>query len=302
MNLKDCILFDKEAVKKYYNNIWDKNLKTGVLFSALEELGTPLNIYLGVDLGEGKNWYYVPHALHDGFSAYKSLHYELGLKGKFSSLSPSSSKISFKNFLQLAKKSPKSDFSIKGQTPFKAGQDFNYSVVKGINKPTYWFIEKLNEYLAQMKVGDYSKWMIPVRTDDRSGLNASYISLVVHKNDDGSIIKRKMKQKLLQNEHLVMKWLAEKMVHIGKKTVLAQTKAMLSKTTAGWTGSVSNLKDLGECDQVKEFLMLAPVRWHRPIGLALYKYNGEDYCTICVHKSLDKVFDLNEFTSLVSKN
>jgi hypothetical protein len=299
MNLYDFSMaktFDRKNVENYQAQKWNKSYGKGLYFSALQDLGYELNIQIGIDLGEGLSWYQVPHALHDGLSAYKKLFKELSINEIPQHFKLSGKRLSLASIKSAVKLLKNQDHFYHGQDSSCKGQGFQYKVIRidSKNLNTAEHLWKLNQYLSLYHLKGQKKWMIPVRTDNQEGLQASYIGVNLGDEDTNKNVQQKIKEKLILGEYKGLDVLGNLGLICGKKTILKQTKAMLMADCPNWAGSISNLKNIGSAPEVKELVLLAPVRWHRPIGLGLYVFNGISYITLCVHESL-KQFDLDHF-------
>lgn len=283
--------FDHKRTIKYLKNPWEREYRGGKYFSAINELGCPLNIQIGLDLGAGVRWYQVPHGIHDGYSALYTLLSEQGVdlkkhefKLKSNALGLSSMKAARSCLMNL-------QHQFVDQHPYSADQDFFYRVIKTSSTKslgdTAIVVHHMANFLrSTLLVQKDSKWMIPVRTNHISGLQASYFGLMINESDTVDTIRSCIKNKLSLGEHHALKALSKIPLILGKKAMLSQTRAMLERPYPNWAGSLSNLKNLGRASQIKDLIMLAPVRWHRPIGLGMYQLNGIQYLTIAIHKSL----------------
>lgn len=287
--------FDTASAKLYYQDPWASSYESGLLFTALEEFGVSLNIHIGLNQKDKLIWYKVPHALHDGYSAYQSLFAELGLKLIWKPFSLPKKKITLKGIKLAFESLSQKPQEIKDQLANKTSSEFDFIYFKTSYKPSQWYLQKMHDFFREKTKNQSTRWMIPVRTDHKSGLQASYFAVEVFNHDTEASIKEKISLALNNGTHRVTKKLASFMIKLGKKVILKQTKLMLDQDFPSWTGSFSNLKNIGSSEAVRELILLAPVRWHRPVGVVIYEFNQEFYCTISLHSSVAACISKEDF-------
>lgn len=294
--------FDLKRVQEYNLNPWEKENRLGLYFTALKDEGVNLDIPIGIDIGEGMKWYKTPHALHDGFSALCTLFRELNISHDMKAFDIPKLKFNPSMITSSFKAIKGEEHFFKGQKPYSHDQNFRYFVLKNKDEKQCLstILKKVSDYLLCHGLDQKMiKWMIPVRTNNEEGLSASYLSLPYEQGQSVGDIKNSLRKKLKIGEYKGVERLSHLALKLGPYVIKSQTRKMLQLKHPGWGGSVSFLKDLGHAKEVKELIMIAPVRWHRPIGVALYRFNSINYLTFAIHSSLSDLdlVDLKEVLS-----
>jgi len=293
-------IFDYESYLKYKQNIWHATYREGLYFSAMEELGQELLINIGIKKQSETqtSWFQTPHALHDGYSALKVLakekQFSLNLP-EFNFRPPMSF---FKSILSAIRSSPKENHQYinqSNQAEMKNSTDFHYMRMNfPLKSQRYSDTAVFSKVVCQTLMENLTKntssrWMVPVRLRDTEGLQASYFGLEVKKEDSVEDLHKKVVSKLKIGEHWGFYYISKLGLKLGKKAILYLTQKNVLKSDTIWMGVISNLGDLGESIELDELTILAPVRWHRPVGAVIYRHNNEQILTLAFHKSLKGV-------------
>lgn len=294
-NFEHASIADSENTSKYLKNPWNKKYKSGLFFTALLDLNQHIDIpfKLKVKHQKSEEFIKVAHALHDGFSALKVINSErdLDLQLKLQPIRKCK-KIVPALFSALTSK-PKQAHSYINQSNFQPGTEFraaeiSFPIIKTDKSQTALYALAASHVLQQKFLNsDYTRWMVPVRTSNEDGLQASYIALDIDKNSTFSQIHSQLVDKLKKGQHWGFHYLAKIALLLGKKTILKATKKSLENKNKLWFGSISNLGNLNESHQIEQLYIYHPVRWHRPIGIIIYEFNGEQHLTLSIHKSLN---------------
>lgn len=288
----DAKTLDEIKCNHYLSSPWDSKYHIGRYFSALHEITGPIYIYCGVKIkSQDIKWYKTLHSLHDGFSAIVSLFKEVGIDYQLPKYDLSKPANSFKLLRNVFVNQQKVKHSLINQSCDKNGYEYNFINIKLDNKlSTAEVINKVARYFQNtVTQNNISKWMIPVRVGNELGLEATYIPFVLENNDTESSIKAKIKSSLIKGEHWTNYYLSKVGNFFGTLFLRTVTKKMLGSSNATWLGSVSNMGELGDVEGVEDLFIHAPVRWHRPVGIVLYRINGVQYVTVSVHKSIKNV-------------
>ncbi len=300
LQVNDPQIFDQQNYLKYKEDIWHPSYKEGLYFSAMEELGQELNIHIGLkkQSDEQTRWFQTPHALHDGYSALKVLAHEQEFSLNLPEFKFRPARNIFKSILSAIRSSPKENHQFKNQnneTHLKNSTDYHYirmSFPKSSQRysDTALFSKAACQILMKtLTHNSSSRWMVPVRLRDTDGLQASYFGLEVSETDSVQSLHQKLTQKLKIGEHWGFYYLSRIGLKLGKKAILYLTKKNVLKSDTIWMGVISNLGDLGQSKELDELTILAPVRWHRPVGVVIYRHNNEQILTMAFHKSLEGV-------------
>lgn len=293
-------IFDYQSYLKYKQDIWDPTYREGLYFSAMEELGQELIINIGIKKHreEQTKWYQTPHALHDGYSALKVLAKEQSFSlnlPKFKFRPPVSI---FKSILSAFRSSPKEGHKFKDQSDqsdLKNSTDFHFMRMSfPLNTQSYSETALFSKVVCQtlmknLTENSSSRWMVPVRLRDTPGLQASYFGLEVNDQDSAPSLHKKIVSKLKIGEHWGFYYISKLGLKLGRKVIIYLTQKNVLKSDTIWMGVISNLGDLGESSELDELTILAPVRWHRPVGVVIYKHNNEQILTVAFHNSLKGV-------------
>ncbi len=296
-HVENAQLFDAAGYDEYKKNIWNPIYKQGLYFSALDELGHEVSLYMGFRESEGSElkWFRAPHALYDGFSAMKDLGKKLGLNFSFPGFRHRPCQNPIRAIIKALFSSPKVDHHFLNQNQNVEGTDFNYLDLSFDTLSTKYTNTALlakvccQVLMKELSSNESSRWMVPVRLNDGPGLQASYLGLQVDSSDTTEDVHKKLVGKLKGEEHWGFYFLGKLGLKLGKKVILALTKKSILNQKTLWMGSISNLGPLA-CDKdIRDVVMPASVRWHRPLGVILYEFNNKQVITISFHKSLSEV-------------
>ncbi len=290
-------ILDYQSYLKYKQDIWDPNYKEGLYFSAMEELGQELNINIGIKKkSDGKtNWYQTPHALHDGYSALKMLAKEQDFTLNFPGFNFRPSKSIVKSITSAIRSSPHENHQFKNQGELTNSTDFHYIRMDlPLKSQRYSDTALFSKVVCQTLMKNLtnnssSRWMVPVRLRDTQGLQASYFGLEVKRTDSAEDLHKKIVSKLKIGEHWGFYYISKLGLALGRRAILFLTKKNVLKNDTIWMGVISNLGDLGKSVELDELTVLAPVRWHRPVGVVIYRHNNKQVLTVAFHKSLKGV-------------
>ncbi len=287
--MQDTIPFDQKKSDEFHKDRWNRKWGLGLYFSAFHELGTHLNVVIGFQKkGEHKKWYIAPHALHDGRSAIERISFEnkYNLKIPALKLRPIKSKV--KAVFSLLRSEKKIKHNFVNQKPFSKStksEIYQFSVPfrQGNNSILINSIAKvmMKYFLANIE----SKWMIPVKLNNKEGLNASYLALIINKDDSVQKTQDSLRQILKSGKHWSLYMLSKVGIFIGKPVILKATQSHTNQKQSAWAGSISHLGNLGQTN-LEEITVIAPVRWHRPLGAALYQLNNNVNIVLTKHESL----------------
>ncbi|MCF8060844.1 MAG: hypothetical protein K9K67_16185 [Bacteriovoracaceae bacterium] len=309
LQVNDPRFFDYQGYLKYKRNIWDPIYKEGLYFSAMEELGQELIINIGIrKTGEEQtSWFQTPHALHDGYSALKTLakeqRFSLNLP-PFNFRPPISIN---RSILSAIRSTPKENHQFKNQSEKTNSTDFHFIKMAFPLKTqkysdTAYFSKIVCQTLMKFLTNNTSsRWMVPVRLRDADGLQASYFGLEIKQNDTVLDLHKRIVLKLRTGEHWGFYYLSKIGLVLGKRAIIYLTKKNVLKDNTIWMGVISNLGNLGDSVELNELTVLVPVRWHRPVGVVIYKHNGKQILTVTFHKSLKGV-DTDEILREIHKS
>lgn len=299
LTVENSEVFDLENYQKYKKDIWNSSYGGGLYFSAMEELGQELLINFGL---KRKNesmtkWFKTPHALHDGYSALKILAKEKDFSLDLPRFDFKPAQKPFRAIISALKSSPKEAHDFKNQSAISNSTEFRYfrfdfPLHKQKVSDTAIFAKVVSQTLMnQLTNNKSSRWMIPVRLRDSDGLQASYIGLEVQEGDSIQALHKKLVENLKSGQHWGFYYLSKIGLLLGKRAILNLTKKNVLKPETIWMGVLSNLGDLGVSKELDELTVLAPVRWHRPVGAIIYRHNDRQVLTVCIHNSLQEVSD-----------
>ena len=142
--------------------------------------------------------------------------------------------------------------------------------------------------------------MIPVRLEEASSIQASYIGLQIEENQSIQEVHKNLVEKLKKQEYWGYHLISKLGLKLGRRAIQFLTEKNVLKDETIWMGLVSNLGDLGLSKELDELTVLVPVRWHRPLGVVTYKHNGQQIITITFHDSLKKV-NVNEISREITE-
>lgn len=281
--------------KDFLNDMWNPKYGLGLYFSALIEQGDQLYIPLGLRRKGELKWYKALHALFDGFSALESLFKEEGIDFNIQTPSTPGPKNRLKAILSLLSSKPLESHRYINQGPSIRGNNYRYASIQlHPIKERLSLTSILGNIIAKncmkhLTTNHISRWMIPVRTHQGSGLNATYLGINISLDQSFEQTHKQLVTKLKSGEHWGYYYLSQIGLLLGKHAIRYGTQKSLSKNKSLWLGTISNLGNLGNIDEVEELLVVPPVRWHRPIGSAIYQLNDVLYITFAVHESLSSV-------------
>ena len=300
-SISEAQIFDRISVIEYKNDIWNKSYKEGLYFSAMEELGRPIDIHMGIKKRGNSNlsWFTVPHALHDGLSALSVLSREQNFDINIPRVESRKPRSWFRALYSAITSSPKEVHNFKDQDFNYRDSDFTHTSIKlkkydaKVSSTALLATIVCKHLMNELSHNSSSRWMVPVRLRDDNGLQASYVGINIEKEDNELDIHYKLKEKLKNGEHWGFSLISKIGLMIGKECILYLTKKNVLSSKTIWMGSISNLGNLGVSRELEDLVILSPVRFHRPLGVALYELNGEQVVTISIHKSIKKV-DIDE--------
>ena len=281
--------------KGFLNDMWNPKYGLGLYFSALIEQGDQLYIPLGLRRKGELKWYKALHALFDGFSALESLFKEENIRFNIQTPPTPGPRNRIKALLSTLNSKPVESHRYINQTPPIRGNNYKYASIQlRPMKERFSLTAVLGTIIAKncmkhLTTNHTSRWMIPVRTHQGSGLNATYLGLNISTDHSYEQTHKQLVKKLKSGEHWGYYYLSRIGLLLGKHAIRYGTKKSLSKEKSLWLGTISNLGVLGNIDEVEELLIVPPVRWHRPIGSAIYQLNDVLYITFAVHESLSSV-------------
>lgn len=287
--MSNAILLDQEKSSQYLANPWDKKYELGLFFSYLLDNGVDVIIEIETIKNNVTKTYNFHHALHDGFSAVKKIieKEKIDFKLQYPQLRPSPGL--FKPIFQALKSNSKPNPQYKNQLPYSNSTNGLYLIRKIPKKNLGQILSVCNRHLLQeLSYAQRVTWMIPCRVSNSPGLQASYIGLEISKNESGAQVHNSLKSKLKIGEHYGFLYLAKMILTLGKFGVYQSSKSVLRKDNPTWFGSFSHLGDLGTSEDLDEIIIKAPIRWHRPIGIVSYQFNGEHYLIFGYHESLNE--------------
>ena len=295
--IQNAQIFDRVNVIEYKNDIWNKSYEEGLYFSAMEELGDPIDIHMAIKRSAeiDLTWFTVPHALHDGLSALRVLSDEQNFKINLPIIEAKKPKSWIVALFSALTSRPKEAHSYKNQDLNVRDSGFIHKIIRlkkrdsRVSSTSLLATIVCKRLMNDLSINSTSRWMVPVRLRDDQGLHASYVGLDVDNRDNEIDIHYKLKAKLKNGEHWGFYLISHLGLAIGKKCILYLTKKNVLSNKTIWMGSISNLGNLGNSKDLEELVILSPVRFHRPIGVALYEFNGEQVITVSVHKSIKKV-------------
>ena len=288
-------VLDKVNTTEYLNDPWNKKYGLGLFFSALRERGEELFIPIRIYKNDIEKKFKIHHALHDGFSALKCLNTELDLDLQINELKIRKPKSWTGALFQALTSNPTISHQFKEQDINIGGTDFSeiYFEFPIVSNETALYTNVITRVcMKHLSVNSKSRWMIPVRTGEGMGLNASYLGIEIAERDSVSNTQEKIKEKLIKGEHWGNYLISKLGLFMGRRIITKGTRNSLAKRKSRWLGSVSNLGHLGSSEMVDRLVICPPIRWHRPIGASLYQFNGKQCVALCIHHSLVSA-DLN---------
>lgn len=287
--------FDQENISKYNINPWDKTYKLGLYFTALSEIGDHMDLHLALEEDGQFKWYKTPHALHDAFSAIKTLFKEKNISLKIQDKNEYIQSPWISSIFRALRSVPKQKHILRDQAPLTTGGQFQYAFVKMDKLKTPYSTTALFSNIVakicmkELTNNSISRWMIPVRTFNKEGMSASYLGLNIDKDDTLKNTQDQLTHKLKSGEHWGYYYISMIGLFLGKWFIKTGTKKSLEKSETRWLGSISNLGNIGITNEAEDFLILPSVRWHRPIGILLYEFNNIQYITLSLHESLNNI-------------
>lgn len=305
LSVSDAIDYlDVEACENYLKDPWNRKHKLGLYFSAIHEISGLIYINFQVKINNNWKWFRTLHSLHDGFDALKLLSIKTGTNLVFKNYQiPKPKNKLFSIIISLMSK-PREQQIIKRVNANKIGYQYE-GVSFSLNLAQQPKLPSVLKILSEICSNHFlknntSRWMIPIRTSNDKGLQASFIGLNISPEDSVDSITKQYLYKLKSGEYWGRYYIAKAGVFLGSWIIRYATKRELEKETTQWFGSLSHLGEIQGDVKLQQLCAYAPVRYHRPIGATIYKYNDRFYLTLSIHKSLDTSL-INEVIDEVKK-
>jgi hypothetical protein len=294
------IVLDLTNTREYLSNPWHKKYGLGLFFTPLQDANIEIVIdIITINKGQEKH-YKCYHALHDGYSALHQLSQEEGINLNFQEPVIRHSRNKIRSIFSALFSNPKFCHQLPSQREYTSAVCGRWFTLKIKQHHTSFILNKLNQiFLNHLTTNDRARWMIPCRISNELGLQASYIAMVVKKNETVEHTRQNYKQKLILGEQWGFYYLACALLKFGKWAIKLGSIATLRRDRTLWLGSLSNLGNLGSSADIEQLIINHPVRWQRPVGVITYSFNSDYYLTIGFHESLQD-YDLAKIVKEVT--
>ena len=283
---------DEKECQEYLADPWNPKYKLGLYFTAIHEITGPIYINIDTKIDGKIKSFQTLHSLHDGFDALKLLSRKENLNLKFKEYKILKPKNKLKTISLFFNSEKNKHQPIKRFNTEKTGYSclqktliFDLKRSPALHTVLDIIAKITSKYFSD---GNESRWMIPVRTSNDDGLQASFIGINVTQEDTPKTLRAKYFYKLKHGEYWGRYYLAKFGLLLGRRIITNLTKKELSKEDTAWLGSISHIGDIKGDSKLEELHAYAPARYHRPIAVALYTYNGRFYITLSIHNTLDK--------------
>lgn len=285
-------LIDSIETQKYKQNPWNPKYLLGLYFTAMHEFSDELFIYYGIKKSSKADikWHKAMHALHDGQSALLQLIKEQEITINIPSSRPLPSiRFRWSAIKHALFSRAKEAHQLINQAPYSKSTAFTYGFLE-LEAKTLSTGACANlvakSCMRHITLNKTSRWMLPVRIKEDHGVSASYLGININSNDSTQTTEAQIKSRLSNDEHLGFYFIAKLILKLGRPFLIYFTKKSLQKKKSHWLGVFSSLGNIGDSTDINDLFVLAPVRWHRPIGVLFYQFNQKQYIVISLHASL----------------